>query len=122
IGRSHSLDSAKKINATTYQLEEAHESVVREARSALERGKDAILVFLSGGDQAQLTAALKSFAEVRGGLQVIGIPQAAIVMAATELFLREKLLANKAQFTENTVNLFAWALMSVEYFLERLLE
>lgn len=104
-------------------LAKAREAVVRECRAGLEFTKDKIVEYIaSQWDRAHIQDVPDTLNTVRGGLQMIGLDRAAMVLVQAANFFRAELFGEDAQPDWKRMDTLADAISSVEYFLERILE
>jgi len=102
-------------------LDGAQEAVVREARNGLEQVKDAIVEFIgSHWDHSKLESVPRELSGIRGGLVMIPLEQAAIVLTYAQEYVEDQLLGNKRTPEWHELDALADAIMGVEYYLERL--
>ncbi|MCX4026665.1 Hpt domain-containing protein [Endozoicomonas sp. SM1973] len=105
------------------KITEVHGAVIREARNGLEQGKDAIIEFIaSQWDHEKLKDVPLLLDEVRGGLAMIPLERASILIAACQRYVQLDLLVKKAIPQWQALDTLADAITSVEYYLERLTE
>ncbi|MFZ5698811.1 MAG: Hpt domain-containing protein [Pseudomonadota bacterium] len=104
-------------------LAKAREAVVRECRAGLEFTKDKIVEYIaSQWDRVHIQDVPDTLVMVRGGLQMIGLDRAAMVLVQAANFFRAELLGEDAQPDWKRMDTLADAISSVEYFLERIIE
>ena len=102
-------------------LDGAQEAVVREARNGLEQVKDAIVEFIgSHWDHAKLEQVPRQLSGIRGGLVMIPLEQAALVLRHAQEYVEQQLLRDKRTPEWKELDALADAIMGVEYYLERL--
>ncbi|GGX44311.1 hybrid sensor histidine kinase/response regulator [Saccharospirillum salsuginis] len=102
-------------------LDGAQEAVVREARNGLEQVKDAIVEFIgSHWDHAKLEQVPRQLSGIRGGLVMIPLEQAALVLRHAQEYVEQQLLGDKRTPEWKELDALADAIMGVEYYLERL--
>ncbi|WP_163836149.1 Hpt domain-containing protein [Spartinivicinus ruber] len=105
------------------KITEVHGAVIREARNGLEQAKDAIIEFIaSQWDHEKLKDVPTQLDEVRGGLAMIPLERASILIAACQRYVKLDLLVKKAIPQWQSLDTLADAITSVEYYLERLSE
>jgi chemosensory pili system protein ChpA (sensor histidine kinase/response regulator) len=115
-------DSESEITLTR-----AKESVLRESRNGLEHAKDAIVEFIaSKWNPEHLEPVPATLREIRGGLEIMPLPRPARILGACARYIEEQLLGNEKQIDNQTppawssLQTLADAIVSVEYYLERL--
>ncbi len=108
-------------------LTRAKESVLRESRNGLEHAKDAIVEFIaSKWNREHLEHVPSTLREIRGGLDIMPLPRPARILGACARYIEEKLLGSDNQADNQTppewssLQTLADAIVSVEYYLERL--
>lgn len=103
------------------QIDQAQESVLREARNGLEQAKDAIIEYIaSQWERSHLTNVPKLLEDIRGGLAIIPLPRPAEILHGCSRYIENELLAHDASPEWSALDTLADAIASVEYFLERL--
>ncbi|WP_421683348.1 response regulator [Stutzerimonas urumqiensis] len=107
----------------TTDVGQIHRLVIREARTALEQGKDAIIEFIaSQWNHEHLARVPELLTQARGGLAMIPLERAAALLEACNRYIVEQLLAHNAIPDWQSLDTLADAITSVEYYLERLAE
>lgn len=107
----------------TTDVAQIHQLVIREARTGLERAKDAIIEFIaSQWDHQHLVRVPELLTQSRGGLVMIPLERAAALLDACNRYIQEQLLARQAIPDWQSLDTLADAITSVEYYLERLSE
>ncbi|HWV15345.1 MAG TPA: Hpt domain-containing protein [Cellvibrio sp.] len=102
-------------------LARAKEAVLHESRMGLEKTKNAIVEYIaSQWDRKHLLEVPSSLREVRGGLGIIPLPEAARIIAACTRYIEEQLLAEEETPQWSKLDSLADAIASIEYYLERL--
>ncbi|MFT6121940.1 MAG: chemosensory pili system protein ChpA (sensor histidine kinase/response regulator), partial [Oleiphilaceae bacterium] len=102
-------------------FESAHNAVIYESRNGLEQAKNSIVNFIaSQWDHAELEGVPNLLDSIRGGLQIIPLPQAAKLLQACSQYIEEQLLANKTVPDWQALDRLADAISSIEYYMERL--
>lgn len=108
-------------NDTDVTLARAKESVLRESRNGLERAKNAIVEYISSQwDKKHLEDVPGTLREIRGGLGIIPLPDAARIVESCACYIEEQLLAQEFTPQWSKLDSLADAIASVEYYLERL--
>jgi len=108
-------------NENDVTLARAKESVLRESRHGLERAKNAIVEYIaSQWDRKHLQDVPATLREIRGGLGIIPLPDAARIIDACASYIEEQLLAQEFTPQWSKLDSLADAIASVEYYLERL--
>lgn len=116
---SHSEVETPSENDIT--LARAKESVLRESRNGLERAKNAIVEYIaSQWDPSHLADVPAILREIRGGLGMVSLPDAARIVEACARYIEEQLLAQDFTPQWSKLDSLADAIASVEYYLERL--
>jgi chemosensory pili system protein ChpA (sensor histidine kinase/response regulator) len=104
-------------------FESAHNAVIYESRNGLEQAKNSIVNFIaSQWDHAELEGVPNLLDSIRGGLQIIPLPQAAALLQSCSQYIEEQLLANKSVPDWQALDRLADAISSIEYYMERLSE
>jgi len=107
----------------TTDVAQIHQLVIREARTALEQAKDAIIEFIaSQWNHEHLARVPELLTQARGGLAMIPLERAAALLGACNGYIQEQLLAHQAVPDWQSLDTLADAITSVEYYLERLSE
>ncbi|MCF7201006.1 Hpt domain-containing protein [Pseudomonas oligotrophica] len=105
----------------TTDVARIHQLVIKEARTALEQAKDAIIEFIaSQWNHEHLARVPELLTQARGGLAMIPLPRAASLLQACNHYINEQLLARRAIPDWQSLDGLADAITSVEYYLERL--
>ncbi len=104
-------------------FQSAHNALIYESRNGLEQAKNSIVNFIaSQWDHAEIEDVPELLDSIRGGLQIIPLPQAAKLLGACSKYIRESLLATKAIPDWQQLDRLADAITSIEYYMERLSE
>lgn len=112
-------ENATKEGMSITQLEDARRVVVSEARAGLSLAKRAITSYIdSNWDGMHLNNVPTTLNTVWGGLLFLQIERAASVLKSCESFISNKLLAEKIQPDQHTLETLADALTSIDYYLE----
>ena len=112
-------EQATKEGMSITQLEDARRVVVSESRAGLSLAKRAITSFIdSNWDGLHLNNVPTTLNTVWGGLLFLQLERAAAVLKSCEQFISNKLLAEKVQPDQHTLETLADALTSIDYFLE----
>ena len=89
----------------------------------MEQAKNSIVNFIaSQWDHSEIEDVPELLDSIRGGLQIIPLPQAAKLLGACSTYIRESLLATKAIPDWQQLDRLADAITSIEYYMERLSE
>ncbi len=114
-------DEARHLPTT--DVAQIHQLVIKEARTALEQAKDAIIEFIaSQWNHDHLARVPELLTQARGGLAMIPLQRAAALLDACNRYIQEQLLALRAVPDWQSLDTLADAITSVEYYLERLSE
>ena len=104
-------------------FQSAHNALIYESRNGLEQAKNSIVNFIaSQWDHSEIEDVPELLESIRGGLQIIPLPQAANLLGACSTYIRESLLATKAIPDWQQLDRLADAITSIEYYMERLSE
>jgi chemosensory pili system protein ChpA (sensor histidine kinase/response regulator) len=104
-------------------FQSAHNALIYESRNGLEQAKNSIVNFIaSQWDHTEIEDVPELLDSIRGGLQIIPLPQAAKLLGACSTYIRESLLATKAIPDWQQLDRLADAITSIEYYMERLSE
>ena len=104
-------------------FQSAHNALIYESRNGLEQAKNSIVNFIaSQWDHSEIEDVPELLESIRGGLQIIPLPQAAKLLGACSTYIRESLLATKAIPDWQQLDRLADAITSIEYYMERLSE
>ena len=105
----------------TTDLMQIHQLVIKEARIGLEEVKDLITDYLAAGfDRQHLQPLPELLTQIRGALAMIPLSRAASLLQACNQYLSEHLLQQAEPPTAPQLEHLADALISIEYYLERL--
>lgn len=103
------------------QINQAQETVLREARNGLEQAKDAIIEYIaSQWERSHLTNVPKLLEEIRGGLAIIPLDRPAAILQGCGQYIDNELLSGDSTPEWSALDTLADAIASVEYFLERI--
>lgn len=103
------------------QINQAQETVLREARNGLEQAKDAIIEYIaSQWERSHLTNVPKLLEEIRGGLAIIPLDRPAAILQGCGQYINNELLSGDSTPEWSALDTLADAIASVEYFLERI--
>tara|TARA_B100000809_G_C15140282_1_gene532885 strand:- start:5048 stop:11038 length:5991 start_codon:yes stop_codon:yes gene_type:complete len=103
------------------QIDQALACVLRESRNGLEHVKDSIVEFIaSQWNPEHLQSVPATLREIRGGLDIIPLPRPAKILGACANYIEEQLLQQQHTPQWSTLNKLADAIVSVEYYLERI--
>jgi len=109
--------------AAEAQFDAAREVLIQECRGNLQKCKDSIIDFMaSSWDHRLLEGVPTLLVEVQGGLGIIGLPDAAQMIASCQRFLASRILGAQGVPNAAVLDALADVLTSVEYFLESLQE
>ena len=102
---------------------EARRTVVREARVGLEEVKQAIVDFIGAKwDHGLIEAVPALLRAVRGGLDMIDLTRAAMLIDECRRYAEEELLSRRVVPDWETLDRLADAITSLDYYLERFVE
>ena len=105
----------------TTDLMQIHQLVIKEARIGLEEVKDLITDYLAAGfDRQHLQPLPELLTQIRGALAMIPLSRASSLLQACNQYLSEHLLQQAEPPTAPQLEHLADALISIEYYLERL--
>ena len=105
----------------TTDLMQIHQLVIKEARIGLEETKDLIGDYLAADhDRQHLQPVPALLTQIRGALAMIPLNRAASLLQACNEYVHERLLQGPDQPTGEQLDHLADALISIEYYLERL--
>ncbi|MGP4958197.1 Hpt domain-containing protein [Pseudomonas helleri] len=112
--------SREESRLPTTDLIQIHQLVIKEARIGLEEVKDLITDFLvDGHDRQHLQPLLGLLTQIRGALAMIPLRRVAGLLNSCHDFVEEHLLAGPLP-ADAQLDQLADALISIEYYLERL--
>jgi chemosensory pili system protein ChpA (sensor histidine kinase/response regulator) len=104
-------------------FQSAHNALIYESRNGLEQAKNSIVNFIATQwDHTEIEDVPELLDSIRGGLQIIPLPQAAKLLGACSTYIKESLLATKAIPDWQQLDRLADAITSIEYYMERLSE
>ena len=105
----------------TTDLMQIHQLVIKESRIGLEEVKDLITDYLAADhDRQHLQSVPGLLTQIRGALAMIPLSRAASMLQACHDYLCEHVLQGPDSPTEQQMDHLAEALISIEYYLERL--
>lgn len=105
----------------TTDLMQIHQLVIKEARIGLEEVKDLIGDYLAAEyDRQHLQSVPALLTQIRGALAMIPLNRAASLLQACNEYLRERVLQGSDHPAHEQLDHLADALISIEYYLERL--
>ncbi|HCS09410.1 MAG TPA: hybrid sensor histidine kinase/response regulator, partial [Pseudomonas sp.] len=105
----------------TTDLMQIHQLVIKEARLVFDEAKDLINDYLAADyDREALQAVPGLLTQIRGALAMIPLNRAASLLQACDDYLCEHLLLGRERPDPRHIDHFADALVSIEYYLERL--
>ncbi|MBM1190936.1 Hpt domain-containing protein [Pseudomonas weihenstephanensis] len=105
----------------TTDLMQIHQWVIKEARIVFDEAKDLISDSLAGGfDRQHLQPVPALLTQIRGALAMIPLNRAADLLQACDDYLCEHWLLGTEPVTAQHIDRLADALVSIEYYLERL--
>lgn len=106
---------------TPGQMEAARDVVIQECRAGLEEAKQGIVDYIaSHWDVTHLKDVPEHLTNVRGGLEVIGLADAANVLRQCLAYIQAHLIPSQEQPQWNELDALADAITSIDYYLERL--
>jgi len=101
------------------EVNQAQGALIEEARKGLDTVKEAIVEFIASQWQREhLDGIPETVMEIRGALDVMHLPRAAMVLDACNLFLVEQVLVEENVPSWNLLDALADAITSIEYYLE----
>lgn len=104
-------------------FQSAHNALIYESRNGLEQAKNSIVNFIaSQWDHSEIEGVPELLNSIRGGLQIIPLPQAAKLLGACSTYIQESLLDTKSIPDWQQLDRLADAITSIEYYMERLSE
>lgn len=116
-------DQSEGFQVPAEHFQSAHNALIYESRNGLEQAKNCIVNFIaSQWDHSEIEDVPELLDSIRGGLQIIPLPQAAKLLSACGTYIRESLLANKAIPDWQQLDRLADAITSIEYYMERIAE
>ena len=119
LSLSESINDARAMNIATHQIDQAHSTVIREARTGLEQAKEAIVEFVaSQWNREPLQNVPSLLAEVHGGLVMVPLERGAAVIKSCKQYVSEQLLVDDNVPEWQLLDTLADAISSVEYYLE----
>ncbi len=122
LDRSKTIADTRQLNIESGQIDQAHESVIREARHGLDQIKEAIVEFVaSQWDTEPLVAVPKLLQGIRGGLNMVPLHASANVLESCEQYVQERLLNSRDVPEWQMLDTLADAITSVEFYLDCLL-
>ncbi|MCX2795511.1 Hpt domain-containing protein [Microbulbifer thermotolerans] len=110
----------KQVNDDQPLMGDATNTVLREARLALEVVKEAVVEYIaSHWDISYLSRVPERLQEVCGGLEMVGYQRAGKIVDACKRYVSERLIEAEEQPEWKLLDTLADAITSVEYYLER---
>ncbi|MFC6634087.1 Hpt domain-containing protein [Microbulbifer taiwanensis] len=110
----------KKVDSEQPLMGDATDTVLREARLALEAVKEAVVEYIaSHWDISYLNRVPERLQEVCGGLDMVGYSRAGEIVGACKRYISEQLIDAAEQPEWKLLDTLADAITSVEYYLER---
>lgn len=104
-----------------YQFSQASDSLLSEARTAIERIKEAVVEFInSQWDLELLRPVPQMFEELSGGLKIIQLDRAASILDGCEVYVQQTLINERTTVEWHAMDTFADAIAVVEYYLEQI--
>jgi chemosensory pili system protein ChpA (sensor histidine kinase/response regulator) len=101
------------------EVRQAQETLLAEARKGLDTVKEAIVEFIASQWQREkLDGVPEIIMDIRGALDMMHLPRAAIVLDSCNLFLVEQVLVEENVPSWNMLDALADAITSIEYYLE----
>ncbi|MAZ04869.1 MAG: hybrid sensor histidine kinase/response regulator, partial [Halomonas sp.] len=111
------------VNLGSRELGEASGALLRESRNTLEQVKSAIVNFIaSQWDTREIEHVPGLLHSIRGGLSLIPLDRVAGMLASAERYITDVLLGSKQVPDWKQLDILAYAVTSIEYYLERLAE
>ncbi len=118
VGKRNDLDN---VNEREVEIDTAKAAVISECISGLEKVKEAITEYMSSQwDVSHLSDISELMTNIRGGLNMIPLRRSAEVVRSCGLFIEEKLVQGGQQPDASVLLSLPDAIVSVEYYLERL--
>ena len=103
-----------------YEFDNASAILLSEARTGIERIKEAVVEFInSQWDLELLRPAPKMFEELSGALKMIQLDRAAAVIQGCHIYVQKALISEQPQIEWHALDTFADAITIVEYYLEQ---
>ncbi len=116
-------ESREESRLPTTDLTEIHQIVIKEARLCLQQAKDMIVEYIdSDWDRQPLLLLPDLLTQVRGALAMIPLNRAASLLEACNDYIGEHLLGERTPPDWHQLDNLADAIISIEYYLERLNE
>ncbi|WP_256473677.1 Hpt domain-containing protein [Microbulbifer okhotskensis] len=114
------VDRNKNVDDEQPIMGDATDSVLREARLALEAVKEAVMEYVaSHWDISYLSRVPQRLQEVCGGLEMVGYQRASKIISACNRYISKTLMEAAEQPEWTMLDTLADAITSVEYYLER---
>ena len=103
-----------------YEFDNASAILLSEARTGIERIKEAVVEFInSQWDLDLLRPVPEMFKELSGALKMIQLDRAAAVIQGCEIYVQKTLISEQPQIEWHALDTFADAITIVEYYLEQ---
>lgn len=119
LNRSKTIDDTRYLNIAGGQIDQAHQSVIREARNGLEQTKEAIIEFVASQWDVEPLQMVPGLLEaIRGGLTMVPLDKASKILLSCEQYVCNALLAEGQAPEWQMLDTLADAISSVEYYLE----
>lgn len=116
-------DDLSQVDEREVEIDSAKAAVIKECASGLQRSKDAIIDYISyNWDKKHLENVGTILTEIRGGLNMIPLRRPAAIIASCSDFIQERLLGSENPPSFETQQSLADVFVSVEAYLERLME
>ena len=111
-------DSGRRV-----QINQAQESVLREARNGLDKAKESIIEYIaSQWDIKHIVNVPPLLSEIRGGLSMIPLSRPAVILQSCGEYIEQELVEKAVRPDWNALDTLADAISSIEYYLERLVD
>ncbi len=119
LNRSKTIEDTRHLNIAGGQIDQAHQSVIREARNGLEQAKEAIIEFVASQWDVEPLKMVPGLLEaIRGGLTMVPLDKASKILLSCEQYVCNALLAEGQVPEWQMLDTLADAISSVEYYLE----
>ena len=116
-------DSGSAVKLHSEDVREIHHTLLSEIGVNITRIKDAIVTFIEAPwDYEALEEVPRLFAEVQGGMKIIGFDEPARYLGVIKSYVESELIAEKARPETTQLDAIADTIASVEYYLEAVSE
>lgn len=111
-------DSSRRV-----EINQAQQSVLREARNGLDNTKEYIIEYIaSQWDLKHIVKVPALLSEIRGGLSMIPLSRPAVILKSCSEYIEQELVKKEVRPDWNALDTLADAISSIEYYLERLVD